>query len=345
MATTKPASASVARGRSARPEIAAVKRRDAELHGVLVVDKPSGPTSHDVVAGARRAFGTRRVGHAGTLDPMASGVLVLLFGEATKLSSVASGHDKTYLAEVTFGRSTTSLDAWGDTTDEVDSSVVRVGDQELERALAVELARCEQVPPSVSAIKVRGRRAHALTRSGAPPVLEPRPVQVRHLEIAARTQASLVVRLRVSAGYYVRSLARDLGSSLSLPSHLSMLRREESGPFSLRDARAWPPESIELGLDLGAALARVAPGVRLCDEAVLKARQGKLLQRTDFLDDPDEARERWLATAARWGATQPACQVWAWMDAEGAAVALGQTGVDGYRVRRGFKPRAELQTE
>ena len=303
------------------------------LHGILVVDKPRGPTSHDIVRGARRVFRTRQVGHAGTLDPMATGVLVLLLGEATKLSALATAADKTYRAQVCFGRATDSHDADGQTTAEAEVHPEDLSDAALSRALDSERLRSQQVPPAVSAIKLQGRRAYELSRNGAPPELEPRPVRVRSLEIVERSGPLLTLELRVSKGYYVRALARDLGLALGVPAHLSQLRRLLSGSFSLAEACAWPladppPEPLAVRL----ALARLLPTLRLTDAGVQRARSGQPLSPDDFLDQPvlprlesNEGREPTLC---------------AWTDPNGSPIALGAFESGAFRVRRGFS--AEL---
>jgi len=218
------------------------------VHGVLVVDKPGGMTSHDVVARARRLFGTRAVGHAGTLDPMATGVLVLLFGEACKLSAYLTGQDKTYSAGVRFGSATDSLDADGRVTEERTLPAGWLARETLDRALAVERARTLQVPPAVSAISEGGRRAYQRVRAGETVELAPRPVRVARLELLEWSDAGVDVELEVSKGYYVRAFARDLGATLGVPAHLGRLRRLTSGAFSLRciplAATRAPPSAV-----------------------------------------------------------------------------------------------------
>ncbi|NUO49288.1 MAG: tRNA pseudouridine(55) synthase TruB [Polyangiaceae bacterium] len=221
--------------------------------GVLLVDKPHGPTSHDVVAIVRRKLGTRRVGHAGTLDPAATGLLVVLVEEATKLAPYLSGEDKVYVATVALGRSTDTGDAAGKTV--LEASLGEPLVTELERlanegpgasallvaaALDRERARTSQIPPAFSAIHVGGVRSHELARAGLAPELAPRDVSVRALtlESADPAAATLIVQLEVSKGYYVRSFARDLGDALGVPAHLSALRRTRSGAFSIDEARA-----------------------------------------------------------------------------------------------------------
>jgi tRNA pseudouridine55 synthase len=306
---------------------------DSGPHGVLVVDKPQGPTSHDIVQSARRLLRTRRVGHAGTLDPMATGVLVLLLGEATKLSEIATAADKTYIAQVRFGRATDSHDADGRTTAEAAVDLADIGAAALNQALAAERLRRLQVPPTVSAIKLQGRRAYELTRSGAPPELEARPVSVQALEIVAHDAQTLSLELRVSKGYYVRALARDLGIALGVPAHLSQLRRRVSGSFSLAEACPWPPTHPPEPLALCAVLPRLTPVLRLTDDGVRRARAGQRLSTADFLDPPPETP----AGSEREGSTTTLC---AWTDQNGSPIALGELDGEFFRVRRGFS--AEL---
>lgn len=219
---------------------------------MLLIDKPSGMTSHDVVARLRRRLRTKRVGHAGTLDPMATGLLVGLVGEATKLEPWLSGSSKAYRASISFGRATTTLDAEGETTLEAPVPEALQGeltalaasvDAEapcIRAALRLEQDRTLQTPPSFSAIKVDGVRSYARARAGQELRLEDRPVQVRRLDLArgSPTSPQLEIELEVSKGYYVRSFARDLGETLGCPTHLSALRRTRSGSFDLADAVA-----------------------------------------------------------------------------------------------------------
>lgn len=299
----------------------------AALHGVLPVDKPSGPTSHDIVAQARRHFRTRSVGHAGTLDPMASGVLVLLFGEATKLSSVITGGDKTYRARIELGRSTDSHDAQGRTVSERALAPDALDDRRLRDALDVEARRVSQVPPSVSAIKVAGERSYRLHHAGRPPELEARPVAVRRLTLLERSAHSFTLELCVSKGYYVRALARDLEHALELPLHLAELRRTASGCFRLEQSCPWPPPSDSALIALEQALRAIMPVLRLTPDGVVRARQGKLLELADFIDDP-----RSLSSDTS-GTPDTLC---AWISEVGAPVALGRPSDDKFRIVRGF---------
>jgi tRNA pseudouridine55 synthase len=301
------------------------------LHGILPVDKPSGPTSHDIVAQARRHFHTRSVGHAGTLDPMASGVLVLLFGEATKLSNVITLGDKRYRATVAFGRATDTDDAEGKPVLESELGPAWLDEPRLQAALRAEAARQQQMPPTVSAIKIAGKRAYRLHHKGITPELAPRAVAVRELHLCAWSQAQVTLELCVSKGYYVRALARDLGAALAVPTHLSELRRLASGGFQLRDACAWPPTSAVAPIPLQQALRAVLPLVRLTHSGVVRARQGRALSREDFLDDPGAQ------------ISEPPLQsnVVAWTDADGLPIALGEFSEGKFVVRRGFS--AELR--
>ena len=207
--------------------------------GLVVVDKPAGLTSHDVVARVRRIAGTRRVGHAGTLDPMATGVLVLGIERATKLLGHLALTDKSYLATVRLGQATVTDDAEGDVTG--GSSAARVGGDAVRVALAALTGELEQVPSAVSAVKGAGRRAYARVRAGEEVALPARRVTVSRLELlASRRPAPDLLDLDVvvdcSSGTYVRALARDLGAALGVGGHLTALRRTRVGPFTLGDA-------------------------------------------------------------------------------------------------------------
>jgi tRNA pseudouridine55 synthase len=287
--------------------------------GLLVVDKPRGPTSHDVVAGARRHFATREVGHAGTLDPMATGVLVLLFGEARKLSGYLTLDTKTYVAEVTFGSTTDTLDAEGKVTLEAPLTPDTLSPERIEAALASERERTLQTPPVVSSIKVGGERAHRLTRRGAPPALEPRAVRVERLTLLTASENRLSLEVTASKGYYVRALARDLGETLGAPAHLSALARTRSGSFTLDDAVSWPPGDAARLMSLTEAARRALPVAVLNETGVFRARRGQPLEPEHFDTAPGT----------------PAAH--AWLDAEGRAIALGERADDGYRVLRGFR--------
>jgi tRNA pseudouridine55 synthase len=291
--------------------------------GVLVVDKPGKATSHDIVAQARRVFGTRDVGHAGTLDPMATGVLLLLFGEATKLSGFLTRDRKRYRATVSFGRATDTLDADGQTTEEAVVSPERLNESAILAALELEKARRLQVPPAVSAIKVDGRRSYALARAGNAPKLAEREVQVEQLLLLSRSEHELTVEVEASKGYYVRALARDLGITLGLPAHLSALRRLASGRFELSDAAPWPLNPALPLLATAEAARRALPSGILNESGERRARLGQTVELTDFIE----------ATPA------PLLETAAWFGSSGELIALGQERSPGeFRVVRGFRP-------
>lgn len=252
------------------------------VHGVLVLDKPKGITSHDAVSAVRRAFGTRRVGHAGTLDPMATGVLVLLLGEATKLSSVLTTDRKSYDATVRFGATTNTLDAEGEVRRRVELPKDWLTPEALDVALGEERRRRLQIPPQVSAIKVDGQRAYARERRGETTDLAPRDVTVHELSLQSTDHADLSFSLVVSKGYYIRALARDLGDTLKVGAHLSALRRTRSGPFGIEQAAAWPPTAELPLLDLGDIARKVLPWVELSPEGADRLLQGKRVSKADF---------------------------------------------------------------
>jgi tRNA pseudouridine55 synthase len=224
--------------------------------GLLLVDKPAGWTSHDVVARVRRLAGTRRVGHAGTLDPMATGVLVVGIERATRLLGHLSLADKTYDATVALGESTSTDDAEGESTGSADAS--HLDEDAISAAAKAFVGEIQQVPPGVSAISVGGVRSYARVRRGEEVVLPARPVTVHALDVlAVRRGARVEVDLHVhcSTGTYVRALARDLGAALGVGGHLSRLRRTTVGPFHVGDAASL--ESLQEAADHGALDARL----------------------------------------------------------------------------------------
>ena len=241
--------------------------------GLLVVDKPAGWTSHDVVARCRRLCGTRRVGHAGTLDPMATGVLVLGVGRGTRLLTFLVGCTKTYRATIRLGRATVTDDADGPTTAVHDVS--QITDGAVTAAVSGLTGSLHQVPSAVSAVKVAGRRSYARVRDGEQVTLAPRPVTVHRFDVLDRRAVALPdgaawdldVEVDVSSGTYVRALARDLGAELGVGGHLTALRRTRVGRFTL-DA-ASPLADLDpgtgAGADPGGALGR--PPVVPLDEA------------------------------------------------------------------------------
>ncbi|KJL45346.1 MULTISPECIES: tRNA pseudouridine(55) synthase TruB [Microbacterium] len=208
--------------------------------GILLVDKPGGITSHDVVARARRALGTRKIGHAGTLDPMATGLLVLGVEGATRLLTFVVGLDKTYEATIRLGVATDTDDAEGQTVSTTDASSLDAAG--ISGGIAALTGRISQVPSTYSAIKVDGRRAYDLARSGEDVQLTAREVTVSRFDVLAERRSAGTVDLDVvvdcSSGTYIRSLARDLGAALGVGGHLTALRRTRIGPFDVAEAAA-----------------------------------------------------------------------------------------------------------
>ncbi|WP_404432122.1 tRNA pseudouridine(55) synthase TruB [Microbacterium lacus] len=210
--------------------------------GVLLVDKPGGMTSHDVVSRARKALGTRKIGHAGTLDPMATGLLILGVEGATRLLTYIVGLDKTYEATIRLGVATDTDDAEGQSTQTTDASAIV--DSEITQGITALTGEIEQVPSSVSAIKVGGKRAYDLVRAGEEVALKSRRVTVSRFDLlsmrrvagAAGEVIDLEVIVECSSGTYIRALARDLGAALGVGGHLTALRRTRIGPFTLAGA-------------------------------------------------------------------------------------------------------------
>lgn len=204
------------------------------VSGVLVIDKPIGLTSHDVVQIIRRGTGIRRAGHTGTLDPRASGVLVVLIGPAVRLSEYVSASDKRYQATIRLGSSTNTYDAEGVVTSH--ATVDHITEDKFNEILQTFVGEIEQVPPPYSAIKVKGKRAYEIAREGESIDLEPRKIQVYSLDILEWAPPEVVIDVYCSSGTYVRSLANDLGKALGTGAYLIGLRRTKSGRFTLRDA-------------------------------------------------------------------------------------------------------------
>lgn len=210
------------------------KKPPDRLCGVLVVDKPRGVTSFDVVRQVRRALKLNKVGHTGTLDPMATGVLALCLGEATRVAGLILAADKVYRGEGVLGQQTDTLDACGEVTAEADAG--GVGRAALERVLAGWLGEHPQVPPQFSAIRREGKRAYELARQGETVELQARPVTLHRLELLDFASPRFTFEVHCSKGTYIRSLVRDWGLELGVGAHLSALRRLRSGPFDLQRA-------------------------------------------------------------------------------------------------------------
>jgi tRNA pseudouridine55 synthase len=305
----------------------------AAASGVLVVDKARGPTSHDVVARVRRTLGLRAVGHAGTLDPMATGVLVVAVGEATKLVPWLTAQDKTYEATIALGVETDTLDAEGEEQHRVPPGAALIAAllascrglvvaPLIEAALVAERARTSQVPPAFSAIKCAGERAYVRARRGEEVALATRDVRVERLELVACGDAPAFVSvvLDVGKGYYVRALARDLARALGTVGHLTSLRRVRSGSFVSSEAVAADASARDLLARLepvARAAARALPVCSLTETGARDARHGRPVR-------PDDL-----------GAPGPGPR--AWLDARGDLVAIGEIDDTGAgRVLRGF---------
>jgi len=284
----------------------------------MVVDKAPGMTSHDVVAKTRKSLGTREIGHAGTLDPMATGVLVLAIGEATKLVPYLTASDKEYEATIALGTTTDTLDADGKETSRAD--VPSSWTSSLDTALEEERKRTMQLPPIFSAIHAKGARSHELARRGEAVELDERPVRVIALEVIATREAgrglgatvvndALDVRMTVSKGYYVRALARDLATRLGTVGHLTALRRIRSGTFTLADVGTTIP--------LVTAATRVLPKTTLTETGVAHARAGRRVP-LDDLGTNDDGEHAWLAP-------------------DGTLVAIGRIEDGSGKVTRGFR--------
>ncbi|WP_028709458.1 tRNA pseudouridine(55) synthase TruB [Propionicicella superfundia] len=260
---------------------------DAPAAGIVIVDKPSGWTSHQVVGRMRRLAGTRKVGHAGTLDPMATGVLVVGLNRATRLLGHLAGHDKTYEATIRLGQATFTDDAEGEVISETPAPEV---DRDLlNREVATLTGDILQTPSTVSAIKVDGQRAYARARRGETVELAARPVTVTSFRVvdirSARTRTVPVTDVDVvvdcSTGTYIRSLARDLGQALGVGGHLTALRRTRVGPFGVSEAL--PPGELDAPtgplpvLSPGEAAARAFPTLALSASEAAAVRHGRPL--------------------------------------------------------------------
>ena len=250
--------------------------------GLVVVDKPAGMTSHDVVSRLRRFFSTRRVGHAGTLDPMATGVLVVGIERGTKFLAHMVAATKSYDATIRLGESTTTDDAEGELTG--GASAASISEEQVLAGIAELTGEIMQRPSSVSAIKIDGRRAHELVRAGEEVELPARPVTVtRFSALAFRREGGFLdvdVSVDCSSGTYIRSLARDLGEALGVGGHLTALRRTAVGPFLLSDALTLEQleQAPRLSLSLDEALARNFPVLEVTEEEAAALAMGKWLE-------------------------------------------------------------------
>jgi tRNA pseudouridine55 synthase len=262
--------------------------------GALIVDKPEGPTSHDVVARVRRATRTERVGHTGTLDPLASGVLPLVVGRATRLAQFLSGRTKAYLARIRLGLETDTYDRTGEI---VERRTLEPGEppvEAIEAALAAFRGEIDQVPPAYSAKKIGGVRAHRLARQQRPVAPPAVRVAVTRLDLVRRDGSAVELAIEASAGFYVRSLAHDLGARLRCGAHLEALRRTRSGQFV--EADAIPLAEVEAaGETIGprvippAGLLADLPGLVLTGRGLRRAAHGNLIGPGDLEAGPPGA--------------------------------------------------------
>ena len=250
--------------------------------GILLVDKPAGLTSHDVVARVRRAFGTRKVGHAGTLDPMATGLLVIGIEGATRMLTYIVGADKTYETTIRLGITTSTDDAEGEILARADPGIIgAVTDAGIDEGVRVLTGRISQVPSSVSAIKVDGRRAYDRVRAGEEVVLAARDVTVSRFDVRDRRVEDEAIDLDAvvdcSSGTYIRSLARDLGAGLGVGGHLTALRRTKVGRFDVADAVSLDDLAAAVPMTPAAAAARVLDVLHVTAEEARDLRHGKRL--------------------------------------------------------------------
>lgn len=287
--------------------------------GLLIVDKPVGPTSHQIVHIVRKGTGVRKVGHAGTLDPRASGVLVLCLGAATRLSEYLAARDKRYQALVRFGEATTTFDSDGDVTQ---TGGAAPSPDSLQHALTGFRGRIEQIPPPFSAVKIQGRKAYQLARRGEPPLLAPRPIEIHRLDVIDYTPPDLALDVECSAGTYIRTLAHDLGQTLGCGAHLRALRRTASGEFRLQDAV--PLASLEAAF---AVQPPEAPGATAGWRRYLRPAREALGGLPVVVLSPDQVHQ--LRNGGRLPSPSPSDGLAQALDGEGELIAILQAAPDG----------------
>ncbi len=269
----------------------AVVNGRAVLNGLLIVDKPTGMTSHDVVARVRRATGESSIGHLGTLDPMATGVLPLLLGKYTRLAQFYGSHAKTYTGTIRFGFSTDTYDAEGKPTSE--PRAVSFSLDEVRAAAAVFSGELDQLPPPISAKKIDGKPAYKIARAGGVPKLKTARVRIDEFTVNSMAGELAAFQMRISAGGYVRSVAHELGQSLGTGAHLASLRRVASGPFLIEDAlslgqvEALAREgSLPAHLPHPRTILPELPCVAADEEAVGRMRNGMQINLPEFTQAP-----------------------------------------------------------
>ncbi len=261
------------------------------LSGIFNINKPAGMTSHDVVQEIRRASGERRVGHAGTLDPMATGVLLVCIGKATRVTEYLMEHPKRYRAEITLGVSTDTLDAEGEVTHVADS--VDVSRSEVEAALEAFIGEIEQIPPMYSAVKKEGKKLYELAREGVTVEREPRQVEITRLDVVEWTPPRITVDIECSKGTYIRAIARDLGEALGVGAHLSALTRTKSGRFTVDKAVELDKVTEALREDWWMLLIHPLDEALLDYEAIIvdektaqKIRHGQMIEASSPIETP-----------------------------------------------------------
>lgn len=278
------------------------------MDGLLVADKPEGVTSHDVVSLARRVLGEKRIGHTGTLDPLATGVLPLACGRATRLVRFLTGVDKDYAATILFGVTTDTHDVTGTETGRSSSTPTRAA---LTSALAALTGSYLQTPPAYSAKKIGGRRAYELARRDEPITLKAVPVHVSSLELVGFTGDRCRIRLTCSTGFYVRALARDIGERCGTGACLEALRRTRSGIFTIDEAI--PIEALESAADAAALLIPLErllldlPAATVTSEGLARVSHGQEIRPSDLLGGVGPPPGAWIRL----------------LDASGALVAVG----------------------
>lgn len=291
--------------------------------GVLIVDKPAGCTSHDVVQRVRRALNQRSVGHAGTLDPLATGVLVVAVGEGTKLVSYLQSADKRYRVRIALGAETDSLDADGEVT--ATAEVPSFDEEDVERALKPFIGCHSQKAPRISAIKVGGRPLHQRARRGEDVEAPAREVELYEATVEAVRPTEIELSLHCGKGFYVRSLARDLARALGTVGHVAALRRTASGPFRIDEAMRsedMTAAAIESALTPLREACAMFRRVDLTEEGVAHARHGRVIHAD-------------AVTGEGWRDVEEEETV-ALFDPNGDPVALGRPVEGGFRVVRGF---------
>ena len=249
-------------------------------HGFVIIDKPAGITSHDVVARLRRVMGTKRVGHAGTLDPMATGVLVLGINNATKFLQFITDGKKRYLGTIRLGQSTTTDDKEGEVLSS--HSINHITDDAIRSSLSSQVGIIMQVPSKVSAIKIAGERAYDLVRQGKEVEIPARQVEISKLEVIAISRNEFIdidIDVTCSAGTYIRSIARDLGAALEVGGHLISLRRTLVSPFDLSDCSSIEEPTVQ---PLAEAISKLMP-VRAIDlNEMQELKFGRALKKSEF---------------------------------------------------------------